>query len=137
MRDGVYGGYLRVYVPGQARLSAVSLDGQSVGTEQMTSEFGRAVFGRFYRVPGGRQTTVQFEYVTPNVVVRDGATLVYTLELRKQAGTDAMPVDLNIELPQGAELMAATVDGKPVSGTTIETDLKEDRQVEVRFKLPS
>ena len=62
---------------------------------------------------------------------------MYSLQLRKQAGTDAVPLALSIALQPGAELMSATVDGKAVEGTAIETDLREDRQVEVRFKLPS
>ena len=137
MLTGIYGCYLRIYVPEQARLRHVTLSGRGAGPEQMSQEFGLAVFGRYFRVKPGEEESVGFEYESRDVVVRDGEAYVYTLELRKQAGTDALPVDLSISLPQGAELMSATVDGKAVSGTAIKTDLREDRWVEVRFRLPS
>jgi hypothetical protein len=137
MLNGIYGCYLRIYVPQQARLRHVTLSGRGAGPEQMSQEFGLAVFGRYFRVKPGDEESIGFEYESRDVVVRDGEAYVYTLELRKQAGTDALPVDLSISLPQGAELMSATVDGKAVSGTAIKTDLKEDRRVEVRFRLPS
>jgi len=137
MLDGVYGSYVRIYVPRQAQLREVMLNGRSAGPEQIGLEFGRAVFGRFFRVNPGAEETVRFDYESRDVLVRDGDAYVYSLELRKQAGTDALPISLNVELPRGAELMSTTVDGKTVDGTAFETDLKEDRQVEVRFRLPS
>lgn len=137
MLDGIYGCYLRVYVPRQARLQNVTLNGRGAGPEEVGLEFGRAVFGRYFRVNPGDEQSLSFEYESRDVVVRDGDDYVYTLQLRKQAGTDAVPVALNIDLPPGAELMSATVDGKAVESTAIETDLREDRLVEVRFKLPS
>ena len=137
MLDGIYGCYLRIYVPRQARLEHVMLNGRGAGVEQIGLEFGRAVFGRYFRVNPGQEQALSFEYESRDVVVNDGETYVYSLELRKQAGTDAVPLALSIALPPGAELMSATVDGKAVEGTAIETDLREDRQVEVRFKLPS
>ena len=137
MLDGVYGCYLRIYVPRQAQLRDVLLNGQGAGPEQMDLEFGRAVFGRFFRVNPGEEDALRFDYETHGVVARDGDAYVYSLEVRKQPGTDAVPLALSIELPPGAELMSTTLDGNPVSGTAIETDLREDRQVEVRFRLPS
>jgi hypothetical protein len=137
MLDGVYGCYLRIYVPRQAQLRDVLLNGQGAGPEQMDLEFGRAVFGRFFRVNPGEEDALRFDYETHGVVARDGDAYVYSLEVRKQPGTDAVPLALSIELPPGAELIGTTVDGKPVSGTAIETNLREDRQVEVRFRLPS
>ena len=137
MLDGVYGSYLRIYVPRQAQLQTVDLNGQGAGPEQNDLEYGRAVFGRYFRVLPGEDDVLGFQYRSPGVVFSDGDDYVYSLALRKQAGTDAMPVALNIQLPDGAKLMSATLDGKPVNGTSFQTDLKVDRYIEVRFKLPS
>ena len=137
MLDGVYGSYLRIYVPRQAQLQTVDLNGQGAGPEQNDLEYGRAVFGRYFRVLPGEDDVLGFQYRSPGVVFSDGDDYVYSLALRKQAGTDAMPVALNIQLPDGANFMSATLDGKPVNGTSFQTDLKVDRYIEVRFKLLS
>jgi hypothetical protein len=137
MLNGVYGSYLRIYVPEQAKLRNVMLNGRGAGAEQIDREFGRAVFGRYFRVKPGDEQAVSFEYESRNVVVRDGDAYVYTLELRKQAGTDAVPVELSIALPEGAELLGVTLDGEAMTGTAFTTDLGVDRWVEIRFRLRS
>ena len=137
MLNGIYGCYLRIYVPGQAKLENVILNEHGAAPEQIDLEFGRAVFGRYFRVNPGEQDAVRFEYQSQGVVSRDGDAYVYSLQLRKQAGTDALPVALNIDLPAGAHLTSATLDGRAVPGTAFKTDLKEDRQIEVRFSLSS
>jgi hypothetical protein len=124
-------------VPEGARIQDVSLDGSSAGLEQIGSEFGRTVFGRFFTVGPGDVVEAQFSYETPGVVsVEDDGTYLYTLHLQKQAGTDALPISVAVELPTGADLVSASLDGEPASGPTFDTDLRVDRLIEVRFRLP-
>ena len=137
MLQGVYGSYLRLYVPAGAQIRDVSLDGSSAGLEQIDSEFGRTVFGRFFTVRPDQTVEAQFTYEIPGVLsVEDDGTYLYALYLQKQAGTDALPVSLRVELPPGAELAGASVDDEAVSSLAFDTDLRVDRQIEVRFRLP-
>jgi hypothetical protein len=137
MGHGVYGAYVRTYVPSQARLLDVRLGGEPAGAEQADVELGKAVFGRFFTVQPGERTEVQFSYETPGILLRqaDGAYL-YSLYLQKQAGTAALPVVVDLRLPAGAELLSSALDGAPQEATTFSTDLRVDREIEIRFRLP-
>src|SRR5690606_34678624 len=90
MLHGVYGGYLRVYAPQKTRLQEVMMNDRVTSVEQVDLEFGRSVFGRYFRVLPGNQVALRFEYETFGVVQDDDGESVYTLELSKQAGTDAI-----------------------------------------------
>jgi hypothetical protein len=137
MLQGVYGSYLRLYVPAGADLQDVSLDGSSAGLEQIDSEFGRAVFGRFFTVSPDQTVEARFTYETPGILsVEEDGTYLYALYLQKQAGTGALPISVHVELPSGAELVGASLDDEAVGGLAFDTDLRVDRQIEIRFRLP-
>jgi hypothetical protein len=137
MFEGVYGCYLRVYAPAQAGLLDVKVDGRSVGPEQAGVELGRRAFGRFFPVLPGGSAGAQFHYETPGVVRRlpDGVQR-YELYVQKQAGTDATPLEIAFALPGGATLIDVRLDGKPVAGRPVSTDLRTDRRLEVLYRLP-
>lgn len=136
MLDGVYGAYLRLYAPQQARLEDVRLDGRPAGAEQAGIELGRLAVGRFASVPPGATRRIEFRYAVPDVVetLEDGSHR-YRLQVQKQAGTRAVPLAVRLELPPGAVLRGVTLDGKP-AGLTLETDLRTDRVIEVVYRPP-
>lgn len=136
MLEGVYGCYLRVYTSKQARLLDLRLDGKSAGAEQIETEMDRRVFGRFFPVLPGAKNSAQFVYETPSVAKkeRDGR-YHYRLYVQKEAGTKALPLAIRPILPRGASLKELWVDGRRIGGTTIETDLQTDRQIEIVYTL--
>jgi hypothetical protein len=136
MLDGVYGAYVRVYASRQAELKDARLDGKSAGVEQNGLELDKHVFGRFFPVLPGASASAQFLYETKDVVQRIGEdTYRYRLTIQKQAGTSALPLDMRVLLPKGASLKSTRVDGRPLENTTISTDLRTDRVVEIVFTL--
>jgi hypothetical protein len=135
MIGGVYGCYLRVYAPSQARLANVRIDGQPVGTEQAQIEVGKMAFGRFFLVLPGASTQVQFHYETQGVIEDlGGGRYVYRLYIQKEAGTKALPIELRYALPSSALLDRVLVDGAEVEAGVIVTDLATDRVIEVFFQ---
>jgi hypothetical protein len=136
MLGGVYGCYLRVYAPEKAKLVDLRLDGRTAGPEQMAVEMGKSVFGRFFPVLPGDRTGAEFSYETPGVVVQeDGGLYRYRLYVQKEAGTDALPLDVKLTLPDGAVLQEARLDGRVLpNGLEFSTDVREDREIEVVFK---
>ncbi|MPZ48146.1 MAG: DUF4012 domain-containing protein [Dehalococcoidia bacterium] len=134
MLDGVYGCYLRLYVHEQARLLDVRLQGRSVGPEQVDLELGRRVFGRFFPVLPGATASVQFLYETPGVAQQGEDGLYhYNLYVQKQAGTDAVPLDVHAVFDKGVRLTSISLDGNPASGASLQTDLRIDREIEIVF----
>lgn len=136
MLDGLYGSYLRLYTPPRARLTDLWVDGRRVGPQQAGAEGSKAVFGRYTPVPPGRISLIEFFYESDNVVetLEDGWQR-YRLYVQKQAGTEAIPLRVDIGVPAGASVRSMTVDGKP-SGLPIQTDLRTDRLIEIEFKAP-
>jgi hypothetical protein len=138
MIGGVYGSYLRVYAPPQAKLRDVRINGASAGPEEVGIEVGRMSFGRFISVKPGARETVQFYYETPAVIERDeDGTYRYSLYIQKQPGTRGHPVQLSFAVPSDATAIAAELDGQPIAGSKIETDLVQDRAITVEFKVPN
>jgi hypothetical protein len=136
MGHGVYGCYLRAYVPSSSRLVDLRLNSDPAGAEQIEVEFGKSVFGRFFTVLPDTSTKIDFEYETPGVVrALGGDTYVYSLYIQKQAGTKAMPLTVEVEVPRGAELLSSRLDGKATGATTFITDLRVDRKIEVTYRL--
>lgn len=136
MHQGVYGSYLRLYAPIGAHLTSIDLDGEPVGAEQIGPELGKMAFGRFFPVRPGEARIVEFSYATPGVVraLADGS-FTYHLYIQKQPGTRAIPLNIEFHLPERAQATALTLDGETVSGLIVETDLRTDRIIELRFSL--
>ena len=136
MLEGVYGSYSRVYTPLGSRLLDVSLNGQTVGIEQIDDELGKRTFGRFFPTLPGETNILAVTYRTP-VVFEAGADVVsYQLYIQKEAGMAAVPLTLRIRLPAGSQLISAWLDGELVESLDVLfTDLATDRVLEVRFSL--
>ncbi|HLF71415.1 MAG TPA: DUF4012 domain-containing protein [Dehalococcoidia bacterium] len=134
MLQGVYGCYLRVYAPKQAQLVDVRVNGKVAGAEQINPEFGRMSFGRFFRVLPDETGTAEIVYYTAGVIEASGDLRHYRLYVQKEAGTGAIPFDVDIRLPAGAKLVSARLDGEDYVGALhFQTDLRTDRVIEVTY----
>ena len=136
MGGGLYGGYVRLLAPEGSRIESVTLADREVGPEEISVEHGKAVFGRFFALPSGQAIELGYEYTTRGTIRFEDDLLVYRLYLQKQSGTGAIPVRLLLTLPAGAQLHSVELDGEPVvSLAEIETDVREDRELVVRYEL--
>lgn len=136
MLSGVYGGYVRLLAPYGSRLQSVTLAGREVGPEEVSSEHGKAAFGRFFSLVSGEETELGYRYVTRRVVRPDGDALVYRLYIQKQAGTGPLPLSIALGLPYRADVESVELDGEPVDHSRpIVTDLARDRELVARYRL--
>ena len=139
MLGGQYGGYVRLLAPAGSRIVSVH-DGQAeIGLEEVGTERGLAVFGRFFALQADETQRLSFTYVTPPVIQQDGDKWTYTLHLQRQPGWEFSEVALGVELPPGMRSSGATVDGEtavPRSGR-LSLDLSRDRTVVVSFVAES
>jgi hypothetical protein len=136
MLGGLYGGYLRLFTKAPSRLLDVAIDGASAGAEEIGSENGKTVFGRFFGLPKGAQREVAFRYVTPGVAELGDRTARYRLFIQKQPGTGAVPLSLRFSLPENAKLVSIDLDGKRLEGSSLElqTDLSRDREIVLTYE---
>ena len=138
MLEGVYGSYSRIYTPLGSRLLNVSLNGQPVGAEQIDEELGKQTFGRFFPTLPGQTQSLAVTYRTPAVFRTGESDFNYRLHIQKEAGMAAVPLTLNISLPDGGQLVAAWLDGEPVASlNSLQTDLATDRVLEISFVQPA
>ncbi len=150
--DRCYWDYMRIYRPQGTRLTGSNP--QSIPDSWMMLERhapavvdvlderlpGLSSFGTMLVVPGGGTVETSMEFALPpaQVVVQeaDGA-YAYSLLIRKQPGTAAIPIHLRIHLPAGATLESQpagwTLDGQDMQ---LEANLQIDLQVEIRFRTP-
>ena len=138
MLDGMYGGYLRLLAPAGSRLLGV-WDGQAeVGAEEVSREQDKQVFGRFFALPRESNKQLTFRYLSPGVVLANGPLHEYRLLIQKQPGAAAHPFTLSVAPPEGAKLIRAELDGEELSALeNIETDLRQDRELVIYYRLES
>jgi hypothetical protein len=135
-QEGVYGAWVRVILPEGAEL--LEATGQATarvgGVERTETEVGRKVFGNYLMIgPGTADLT--YRWRTAGVVMTDGEDRVYRLTIQKQPGMRSEPVTVQVSLPDGATLVAAS-EGAEVSGQRVgyRFDLTRDAVFEVRFR---
>ena len=152
MMNRCYWDYLRLYIPDGAKLIEATrnplppgslyrqLSGAGEGTGEPDigpSEKGKEVFGTFFVVPPQESKEVRFAYdLPPGILESTGDGYHYSLLIQKQAGTMALPVQVTVELPPGAELVAAEPEPNAVEGNTLryQLSLATDRRLEVSFR---
>jgi hypothetical protein len=128
MTQDCYWNYLRIYVPlGSELLSARGV----TQTETISDEHGKTVFAAFFMVPAAETRTVSFTYRLPDW---DGKR--YRLVMEKQAGTEAVPVRVRIQLPSGAELSSAQPEPHSQQEGVISYDLnlRRDRSLALTLR---
>lgn len=128
LAQGCYWGYVRVYVPDGTVLEDAtgSDDGVEVG-----SEAGLTVFAGSLFLEPGQERELTFGYTLPASAVGDGA---YALTVRKQAGTEAIPLTVELSVPD--RIVGGEPDNLSLSANhaDLHTDLRVDRRVSVRWR---
>lgn len=150
--DGCYWDYMRVYTPAGSRL--LQANPQSVPAKWMLR--GEAVsahvdfldegiegiltYGLLKVIPGQDAVSTRLRYVLPVEIlsIRPGTRqVVYHLKVKKQPGTIAIPITIQVNLPEDVILLSAP-QGSQVLETEIdyEGDLRTDLEFEVVFEVP-
>jgi len=129
LTQGCYWGHVRVYVPDGAVLRGAegSDDAVKVGREA-----GLAVFSASLFLEPGDEREVSFQYTLPASAVGDAA---YALWVRKQAGTGAIPLEVEVTAP--GRVRAATLDAEGVPGDGASVAAPPDLRVARRLRVQS
>lgn len=148
MMQRCYYDYLRVYVPASSVLLEAQahptpgeylIMGQPLdGAPERFTEAGKTVWAQFFVVEYGQTLTKRWVYELPAVVedVADGER--YTLLLQKQAGLDAVPVDISLRLPSNAVVLDWWPQPTAEQGNVVnyQFDLRVDSSLSVRYRVP-
>jgi len=143
-----YWNYLRVYVPENSQLisgprhivPAETWFGDfdwDRPTEEFTELPGFTTFSNFMLLPRGSEVTSQFVYDLPSTIVKNnGKFQQYQLQLHKQAGAAARPVEIAVTLPEGAQFVSAQPEPDLKERDTIHftIDLDSDNFITVIYK---
>ncbi|HLO31262.1 MAG TPA: DUF4012 domain-containing protein [Anaerolineales bacterium] len=145
--DACYWNYMRVYAPSGTQL--LNATPQKVPDEWMVLNHGvdgpvdvleeeiegLQAFGTLMVVPGGGSLMTSFQFGLPAEVLHispDGKQINYSLKIKKQPGTLAIPITIRVHFPNGAAITSA-FPGAVIEGNDllIETDLRTDLDLEV------
>jgi hypothetical protein len=131
----LYGDYLRLLVPEGMSLRRLTEEGTLVGPEDAWFEDGKAVVARYFLLPLDAEKELAFTYAVPAVVDMSANFHEYRLFVQKQPGTLAIPFTVTIHPPPGLRIVSSELDGQELEGkpNRIVTDLREDREVVVRY----
>ena len=137
--NGVMGDWAQVLVPDRTRLQTVSGGSFSpiAGPEQVGSVAGRTSFGNYLYLPPGT-TSLTYSWISPYAANVDATGGTYELTVQKQPGTVADPLTLRITVPSGAVIVGASPGLSVLGGVaTLQTTLRQDVQVFVRYRYPN
>lgn len=133
--DRCYWDYVRLYAPpGSALLSIEGAD----EFELARQEKGKAVFAAYFVLPPGESRQITFRYLLPDTVLvkEESSTTAYLLQVQKQPGTLAIPLQIHIDLPPGMRAVHASPDpevwGPKAIGYT--SRLRVDRRFELALQ---
>lgn len=146
MMERCYWDYVRIYVPAGSQLlagpdlawppgSLIVRKGEAPPQEPIRATPGDgalAAWAAFMDLEPGAERTLTFEYRLPDWVLTEDADglLHYRLQVHKQPGTRAVPIEVEIALPPEAEVVAGSPDDLFVS-----TRLRTDRDFEVVYRM--
>jgi hypothetical protein len=140
---------MRVYVPAGAEIldatpqsvpnAWMMLDRGVEGPVDVLEEEldGLQGVGTLMVVPGGESLISTFRFRLPgHILLTEGNRTSYTLKVKKQPGTGAIPLIVRVHLPNGAAL-ESPVPGAVFVGNHlyVETDLSTDFQWEIHLVL--
>jgi hypothetical protein len=123
-REGRYATYVRVLAPAGASGTVVTGADGAVSVERQSE---RAVVGAYLALEAGQSRALEIVYDLPAPLLDAGGR--YRLKVQKQPGTDAVPLTVRVTAPAGRALERAGA--APAPSVTIETDLREDRTIEL------
>ena len=134
MLGGLYGGYLRLFVPQGSRIVSVRDEHREIGLEEIGEELGLTVFGRFFALPRDTKQRLVFEYIAPSVFGTQGDTWRYRLELSKQPGQQPLPVTVRVVPPEQMEITSTMANGDAYAADS-ELELVLDQDWTLEFEL--
>jgi hypothetical protein len=150
--DRCYWGYLRIYTREQSGL--LQANPQSIPAEWMLR--GQEVpahvdildeelddvsaFGLLKVVPGKQTVTTKLHYTLPVEIlsIRPGTRqVVYHLTVKKQPGTIAIPINIEVLLPENVTVISLP-DGTELTDNSViyQGDLRTDLEFELVFEIP-
>jgi hypothetical protein len=152
-----YWDYVRVYAPAGSQLYAatahpvsadllVTGERQSGAVEILPEEGGKTVFSSFLVLPHGQEAETRFVYrLPPGTLQREDDGWHYRLWVQKQAGTDAIPLRVTLQLPPGSSAASSTPSDGQAGGAVVQepepdsvvfdVTLEKDQVFDVHFQL--
>ncbi len=149
MMNRCYWDLLRVYAPMGSALVTATVQAPaplvnkrfSDGKPAMLQDQDKAVFESFFALNGKAHQATRFEYTLPPVVGQGGQLRLYSLYIQRQPATNDLPLELEISLPPGAQLLkteppSPTVSGRqPTQPLRWSLRLSSDQQVRVWYRV--
>ena len=151
--DACHWTYLRVYKPAGTQLTDATP--QAISAEQTLREIAiparvdllenedipnTQVFGTLLVIPQKEIVSTSFEFSLPAFVLQQDSTnntWTYRLTLQKQPGTISTPITISLRLPEGSELINASIELKQDQGKWILTsELRQDIVFDIVFRVP-
>lgn len=144
--DVCYYNFLRIYTPPGVELTNASSHPAPAdyfwfgepwtGRATTVSTRDTTVISNFFIVERGSELVSSYRYTVPDVVTQgaDG-TWAYSVVVTKQAGSQAQSLNLEIYLPQGAELIEATPAPSRVDSHRVGWDLVLDRDIQLAVQF--
>ncbi len=131
----LYGSYVRLLVPRESELQALTLGGLAAEAEEVSTEGARTSFGFYVSLPLDSTAEVSYAYAAPSVVDASHDSYEYRLLVQKQPGTRAVPLTVTVEAPPGMKILSVELDGDELNREVgaIVTDLQQDRQIVVTY----
>lgn len=139
-----YRTYTRIYIP----TGSVLLGGSGMmendriydpsgraGKIDVGEESGKTYFGAFISVEPGKEGTLSFEYTLPKKINDQINQGLYKLLVQKQSGTIAHPLTLNLDFGKNIKQAVPAEEQKNWGDAVykLQTNLREDKKIEVRF----
>ncbi len=148
-KNGCYWDLLRAYVPSQSELVNASPlpmpEGalyRTIGYNDIEDSFrtyaeaDKTVFSGFFKLGVGDSRNIAFLYdLPPNVVRRDGDSLVYDLLVQKQPGSISIPLEISVAPPTGYRFLTSSVPPSAVEAESIRFSLTLDVDLSLRLIL--
>lgn len=140
-----YRTYTRFYAPlgsvfvkgeGMMRDDKLNDPGRHAGTIDVGTELGQAVYGGFISVEPGETRTLAVEYRLSDAVVKMIRSGQYVLDVRKQLGTLANGLTLDLDFGKNVARATPPEDSREWGDTRyrLSTDLRLDRQFSIGLK---
>ncbi|HEY5520180.1 MAG TPA: DUF4012 domain-containing protein [Candidatus Limnocylindrales bacterium] len=136
-KAGLYGAYVRLLTPSTSSLSAVAGEAMdSIDTvEETSTEAGRNVFGN-YLLMGPGASTLRYDWTEPGAATASQSIWTYQLTVQRQPGAADIPVEVTVNLPDGAQIVSTTAGAFTGHTITLNAKLDLDLSLEVSYRLP-
>ena len=151
---GQYTSYLRFIVPGNAELTAITIDGQKqtivpavtdflvyekksfvppLGLEvDKTTESGKSIYGMYITVGQQKVRTVTLSYTIKQAVAVGSPTATYSMMFFKQPGVDEIPYTFSFAFPPFYQILSAS---KEITQSSQQASMQTTLSQDTTFSL--